>query len=33
MKLPLESLKYDAEYAFSDNTRPEVCDKALAEGA
>lgn len=32
-ELPLESLKYDADHAFFNNTRPEVYDEASAKDA
>ncbi len=32
-ELPLESVKYDADHAFFNNTRPEVYDKEAAEDA
>jgi carboxymethylenebutenolidase len=32
-ELPLESIKYDADHAFFNDTRPEVFNKAAAEDA
>jgi carboxymethylenebutenolidase len=32
-ELPLESLKYDADHAFFNDTRPEVYNKTAAEDA
>jgi carboxymethylenebutenolidase len=31
--LPIESVKYDADHAFFNNTRPEVYDKKAAKDA